>query len=71
MIHPTLPTFTLKSPFLLQAKLVARKSRLWRDCVEKASAGKELDPELSPMLRQNAAGSSGAKCHFYDHNGQT
>jgi hypothetical protein len=42
--------------FLRKSKLVARKQGR---CAEKASAGKEFDPEIPPVLPQNEAGPSG------------
>jgi len=31
---------------LFESELAARKSRLWRDCTEKASAGEEFRPKI-------------------------
>jgi hypothetical protein len=42
----SLPTFTFAILFLPKNKLVARKSRLWRDCAQKASAGKEIQSKI-------------------------
>jgi len=43
------------SLFLLKSKLVARKQGR---CAEKASAGKEFQPEIPPVFPQNEAGLS-------------
>ena len=46
------PSSLLRFSFLLRNKLVARKSRLWRDCAEKASAGKEIHSETPACFRR-------------------
>jgi len=51
-IFSTCPPSLLWMSFLLKNKLVARKSRLWRDCAEKTSAEKEPCPEILLCFRR-------------------
>ena len=46
------PPSLLRFSFLGNSELVARKSRLWRDCPQKASAGKVFYPEIPPCFRR-------------------